>query len=72
MTKEQEYRNKAAEAVQLASRAATSGDKARLLGVAERWLNLADRVHRSAREHIGNLSLEHPLVRAMMRNFEQA
>lgn len=61
---EADYRFKAAESVELASRASTLADKVRLLGLAEKWLDLADRVHRGTRERIGNLCIEHPLVRA--------
>jgi hypothetical protein len=48
MSKEEEYRGNAAELVGLAERAATSADKARLLGVAEAWLDLAERIRRVA------------------------
>jgi hypothetical protein len=43
MSKEDEYRKNAAETVGLASRAATTQDKGRLLAMAEAWLDLADR-----------------------------
>jgi hypothetical protein len=49
MSKEDDYRKNAAEAVELANRAASTGDKSRLLALAERWLDLADRAHRSVR-----------------------
>jgi len=48
MSKEDEYRKNAAETVGLASRAATTQDKGRLLAMAEAWLDLADRAHRAA------------------------
>jgi hypothetical protein len=48
MSKEDEYRKNAAETVGLASRAATTQDKGRLLAMAEAWLDLADRTHRAA------------------------
>jgi hypothetical protein len=48
MSKEDEYRKNAAETVGLASRAATTQDKGRLLAMAEAWLDLANRAHRAA------------------------
>jgi hypothetical protein len=48
MSKEDEYRKNAAETVGLASRAATTQDKGRLLAMAEAWLDLADRAQRAA------------------------
>jgi len=49
MTKAAEYRDKAAEIVDLANRAGTAGDKGRLLALAEKWLALADRSTRFGR-----------------------
>jgi hypothetical protein len=46
MSKQDDYRAYAAELLDLASRAASTSDKGRLLAVAEAWLDLADRVHR--------------------------
>jgi hypothetical protein len=43
MTKEEEYRNYAAEAVQRAQRASLASDKDRLILLAEAWLDLLDR-----------------------------
>jgi hypothetical protein len=43
MTKENDYRNNAAETIELASRAASSADKGHLLALAEKWLDPADR-----------------------------
>jgi hypothetical protein len=51
MSKEDDYRKNAADAVQLANRAASTPDKSRLLALAERWLDLADRAHRRVRAH---------------------
>jgi hypothetical protein len=48
-SKEDSYRAHAAQLVDLASRAATTSDKGRLLAIAEAWLDLADRVRRIAR-----------------------
>jgi hypothetical protein len=72
VTKQDDYRNNAAETVELASKASTPRDKARLLGMAEKWLDLAERVHRTTRNQIGMLRLEHPLVRSRLRDFKQA
>jgi hypothetical protein len=43
MSKATEYRDNAAEVMDLANRAGTAGDKGRLLALAEKWLALADR-----------------------------
>lgn len=64
MTKEDNYRKNAAETLELASRAATSGDKGRLLGLAEKWLDLAERAHAVACSRIGRVRAVHPLIRA--------
>jgi hypothetical protein len=42
--KENEYRRNAAETIELANRAASPADKFRLLGMAQGWLKLAERV----------------------------
>jgi hypothetical protein len=60
MSKEDDYRRNAAESVELAHRASTTRDKSRLLGLAEKWLDLADRAQRLARYARG--IREHPLV----------
>jgi hypothetical protein len=46
MSKAAEYRDNAAEVMDLANRAGTVGDKSRLLALAEKWLALADRAIR--------------------------
>jgi hypothetical protein len=51
MTREDDYRRHAAETMDLVQKAGSSFDKRRLLQLAERWLNLADRAHRTAREN---------------------
>jgi hypothetical protein len=61
MSKEDDYRRNAAESVELAHRASTSRDRGRLLGLAEKWIDLADRTQRLARHARG--SREHPLVK---------
>jgi hypothetical protein len=58
MSKAAEYRDKAAEIVDLANRAGTAGDKGRLLALAEKWLALADRCTRVA----SGEAEEHPSV----------
>ena len=63
MTKEDDYRTNALETVDLASRASTVEDKARLLSLAEKWVDLADRVHRTIRTRASKL---HPLIRAKL------
>jgi hypothetical protein len=55
MSKEDEYRKNAAETVRMASRAANTHDKGRLLAMAEAWLDLADRAHRAASHQIRRL-----------------
>jgi hypothetical protein len=64
MAKEDDYRRNAAKTIALAQRAHTSRDKRRLLAMAEAWLDLADRAHRIAREHVGHVRQLHPLLRA--------
>lgn len=47
MTKEADYRRNAADTMALAQRAETSRDKGRLLALAEKWLDLAERAHQA-------------------------
>ena len=61
--KQDDYRKNAAETVDLAHRATSLGDKGRLLALAEAWLNLADRSHRTGKRH-ARKSKEHPLIQA--------
>jgi hypothetical protein len=49
MSKEDDYRRNAAHAVKLAQHAKSTTDKGRLLALAEKWLDLADRAHILAR-----------------------
>jgi hypothetical protein len=58
MSKAAEYRDNAAEVMDLANRAGTAGDKSRLLALAEKWLALADRTIRFG----SGESDEHPPV----------
>ena len=43
MTEEDDYRRNAGELLRLAQSASNSGDKGRLLALAEAWIDLADR-----------------------------
>jgi hypothetical protein len=61
MSKTDEYLNNAAETVELASRASSSADKSRLLRLAGRWLDLAERAGRLVRRSKSPVG-EHPLV----------
>jgi hypothetical protein len=65
MTKEENYRRNAATAVDLAHKANTTGDKGRLLAIAEAWLDLADRAHKAARRGVRHI-VEHPLISAKL------
>ena len=65
MTKDGDYRRNAAETIELASRAASTGDKGHLLALAEKWLDLADRAHRLTRR-FGATQRNHPLVDAKL------
>jgi hypothetical protein len=67
MTREDDYRKNAAMTVELANRASTTRDKGRLLNLAERWLDLADRAHFIARR-FGPATREHPSVKATLPN----
>ena len=62
MTKADDYRRNAAETMQLARRAASTEDKGRLLKLAERWMDLADRA-RQATHRLRAPNETHPLVR---------
>jgi len=63
MTKVDDYRKNAIETVELANRASTTEDKVRLLSLAEKWVDLADRVHNTIRSRASRL---HPLIRAKL------
>ncbi len=62
MGKEEDYRKNAAETVDLAAKLPTTADKGRLLRLAEKWLDLADRAHRQVVRHRGQIP-EHPLLK---------
>ena len=63
MSKEDDYLDSAAQALDLATRASSSDDKAHLLDLAERWLDLADRSRQQATRPLN----EHPLVKRAFR-----
>ena len=64
MSKEEDYRRSAAESLELAGRAVSSCDKGRLLALAEKWLDLAERAHALARNRAARILPLHPLVQA--------
>jgi hypothetical protein len=64
MSKETEYRRHAAHSLDLAQRASSNSDKARLLLMADAWLDLADRAHKAARRQVQKVRELHPLLRA--------
>ena len=61
MTKEADYLDNAADAVRLAQHAYSSSDKTRLLGLAEAWVDLAEKTHEAARRP-QRPTILHPLV----------
>jgi hypothetical protein len=65
MTKETEYRANAANSIELANRASSMRDKGRLLELAEKWLDLADRAHRLTRR-FKPAAWQHPLLRSKL------
>jgi len=65
MNREYDYRTKAAESLHRALRATSTADKRRLLGMAEAWLELADRAHKVAEPRIRDMA-DHPLVRSKL------
>jgi hypothetical protein len=65
MTKEDDYRNNAAQTIELASRAENKADKGHLLALAEKWLDLADRAHKLTKRFSVKRS-NHPLVDAKL------
>ena len=61
MSKQDEYRQFAADALDMAGKAAGIDSKTRLLNMADAWLNLADRADREPKRP-RHPSREHPLV----------
>jgi hypothetical protein len=68
MTREDDYRQNAADTMQLAQRASSSSDKGRLLKLAEAWLDLADRAHGAAR-NLRRPTILHPLIRKKLDRY---
>jgi hypothetical protein len=65
MMKPTEYRANAANSIELANRASSMSDKGRLLELAEKWLDLADRAH-SVRRRFRPSPWQHPLLRSKL------
>jgi hypothetical protein len=63
MSKQDEYRDSAAQVFELAARASSSNDKSHLLDLAEKWLDLADRKRHQATRPLE----EHPMVKRAFR-----
>jgi hypothetical protein len=61
VTKEHDYREKAAEALRLAQRTSSSSEKSRLVALAERWIELAGKAHEDT-ERPKRPTILHPLV----------
>jgi hypothetical protein len=68
MTREDDYRQNAADTMQLAQRASSSSDKGRLLKLAEAWLDLADRAHGAA-QNLRRPMVLHPLIRKKLDRY---
>jgi hypothetical protein len=67
MSKEEDYRRNAAETLELAQRVGSTGDRTRLLALADNWLDLAERAHRlGSRQRRKGATTLHPLVRAVL------
>jgi hypothetical protein len=66
MNRVYDYRTMAAESLHRALRATSTADKRRLLGMAEAWLKLADRVHKVAEPACMRDEPDHPLVRSKL------
>jgi RNase adaptor protein for sRNA GlmZ degradation len=65
MTKETDYRASAANSIELANRASSMRHKSRLLQLAEKWLDLADRSHRLT-HRFASSRRQHPLLRSKL------
>ena len=69
MSKEDDYRRHAADTLDLAQRANSTADKARLLIMAEAWFDLADRARKVARRRVEKRREDlHPLLRSKLFN----
>jgi hypothetical protein len=65
VTKETQYRANAANSIELANRASSMSDKSRLLELAEKWLDLADRTRRLTHRFAPS-RWQHPLLRSKL------
>jgi hypothetical protein len=65
MSREDNYRSGAAASLHRALRATSIADKARLLAMAEAWLDLADRARKVTEQRVPGIA-EHVLVRARL------
>jgi hypothetical protein len=65
MRKEFECRRNGILSLELAHRAADSADEARMLKLAQDWLDLANLIHRQSGQRVRKIG-EHPLVRAKL------
>jgi hypothetical protein len=63
VSKQDDYLDRAAQTVDLATRTSSSGDRSQLLDLAKRWRDLADR----SRDHAAPSPHEHPLVKRAFR-----
>jgi hypothetical protein len=68
MSKQDEYLDNAAQTLELATRASSSSEKSRLLSLADKWLDLADRFRQRSGDSSGALN-DHPLVTRAFRGF---
>jgi hypothetical protein len=68
--KEYEYRRNAIVSVELARRTASPADKARLLKLAEAWLDLAKQTRTQSGHYVPKIG-EHPLVIAKLGDRDQ-
>jgi hypothetical protein len=66
MSRQDEYLDKAAQMLELATRASSSSERSRLLSLADKWLDLADRFRQPSEAAARDLN-EHPLVKRAFR-----
>jgi hypothetical protein len=71
MNKKDECRTFAALCLNIATKTTDTADKARLLAMAEAWLNLADRASRLEMHPIARI-VDHPLVAKILRRYFRA
>jgi hypothetical protein len=68
MSKRDDYLHNAGQALHLANRVSPVGRKFLLFDLAEKWLDLADRIHHRS-THTDHQNEEHPLVKRAFRYF---